>query len=209
MRIQGSPDLHVDRGSTINLTCVISHRWISSLSDQSNANMISLINVTKSIWTCYPSARSRQRTSSGTTMMRWVSSENELNCENGNSSTRLCRTSLHVAGSLWSPRTGARHKAILSSGENHHSLSKTINCKTIPLLPVVRNARPSDSGNYTCKPSIFKTAAVRLHVLTGSTKMSLWTPVRLDLRFISLTLILCNSILTNITCVLHPKWFVV
>ena len=31
----------------------------------------------------------------------------------------------------------------------------------------VRNAGPSDSGNYTCKPSIFKTAAVRLHVLTG------------------------------------------
>ena len=25
VRIQGSPDLHVDRGSTINLTCVISH----------------------------------------------------------------------------------------------------------------------------------------------------------------------------------------
>ena len=31
----------------------------------------------------------------------------------------------------------------------------------------VRNVRRSDSGNYTCKPSIFKTAAVRLHVLTG------------------------------------------
>ena len=25
MRIHGSPDVHVNRGSTINLTCVISH----------------------------------------------------------------------------------------------------------------------------------------------------------------------------------------
>ena len=33
---------------------------------------------------------------------------------------------------------------------------------------IIRNARPSDSGTYTCKPSIFTTAAVRLHVLTGS-----------------------------------------
>ena len=32
---------------------------------------------------------------------------------------------------------------------------------------VIRNARPSDEGNYTCKPSIFKTASVRLYVLDG------------------------------------------
>ena len=62
------------------------------------------------------------------------------------------------------------------------------------LLSIVRNARPSDSGNYTCKPSIFKTAAVRLHVLTGWTKMSSYTylyPLNM--------LIPCNSILTNLS----------
>ena len=32
---------------------------------------------------------------------------------------------------------------------------------------VIQNARPSDEGNYTCKPSIFKTASVRLYVLDG------------------------------------------
>ena len=32
------------------------------------------------------------------------------------SSTRLCRTSLLVVGSPWSPRMGGKHKAILSSG---------------------------------------------------------------------------------------------
>jgi hypothetical protein len=32
---------------------------------------------------------------------------------------------------------------------------------------IIKNARASDSGNYTCKPSIFQTASVRLHVLHG------------------------------------------
>lgn len=32
---------------------------------------------------------------------------------------------------------------------------------------IIKNARASDSGNYTCKPSIFQTATVRLHVLNG------------------------------------------
>ena len=32
---------------------------------------------------------------------------------------------------------------------------------------IIKNAEESDSGNYTCKPSIFKTATVRLHVLNG------------------------------------------
>ena len=32
---------------------------------------------------------------------------------------------------------------------------------------IIKNARGTDSGNYTCKPSIFKTATVRLHVLQG------------------------------------------
>ena len=32
---------------------------------------------------------------------------------------------------------------------------------------VIRNARKSDEGNYTCKPSIFKSAKLRLFVLNG------------------------------------------
>ena len=115
-------------------------------------------------------------------------------------STRLCRTSLHVVESLLSPRMDGRHRAILSSGENsklkiqtfwpmwqlkgylvssiywqNKGQQKYCSQFTSLLLSIVRNARPSDSGNYTCKPSIFKTAAVRLHVLTGWTKMSSYT----------------------------------
>ena len=36
---------------------------------------------------------------------------------------------------------------------------------------VIWNARQSDEGNYTCKPSIFKSATLRLFVLNG--KLSL------------------------------------
>ncbi len=32
---------------------------------------------------------------------------------------------------------------------------------------VIWNARQSDAGNYTCKPSIFKSAKLRLFVLNG------------------------------------------
>ena len=32
---------------------------------------------------------------------------------------------------------------------------------------VIRNARQTDEGNYTCKPSIFKSASVKLYVLDG------------------------------------------
>ena len=32
---------------------------------------------------------------------------------------------------------------------------------------MIRNARKSDEGNYTCKPSIFKLAKLRLFVLNG------------------------------------------
>ena len=32
---------------------------------------------------------------------------------------------------------------------------------------VIRNAREGDEGNYTCKPSIFKSASVRLFVIDG------------------------------------------
>ena len=35
---------------------------------------------------------------------------------------------------------------------------------------VIRNARLSDEGNYTCKPSIFKSAKLRLFVLNGKLK---------------------------------------
>ena len=32
---------------------------------------------------------------------------------------------------------------------------------------VIRNAKQSDEGNYTCKPSIFKSASLRLFVIDG------------------------------------------
>ena len=32
---------------------------------------------------------------------------------------------------------------------------------------VIQNARETDEGNYTCKPSIFKSASVKLYVLDG------------------------------------------
>ena len=32
---------------------------------------------------------------------------------------------------------------------------------------VIRNARQSDEGNYTCKPSIFRSASLRLFVIDG------------------------------------------
>ena len=32
---------------------------------------------------------------------------------------------------------------------------------------VIRNARQTDEGNYTCKPSIFKSASLRLFVIDG------------------------------------------
>ena len=32
---------------------------------------------------------------------------------------------------------------------------------------VIQNAIETDEGNYTCKPSIFKSASVKLYVLDG------------------------------------------
>ena len=92
VRIQGSPDLHVDRGSTINLTCVISHRcrahviftyptnWTNWTKWTNLTKMINFTDLTKPTWVCYHSARSHQHTSSGTTMTRLVSSQYDI-CE--------------------------------------------------------------------------------------------------------------------------------
>lgn len=105
VRIQGSPDLHVDRGSTINLTCVISH------SPEPPAYIF------------------------------WYHNDEVVSYE--------------------SPRGG-----ITVVTENGRETQSHL---------IIRNARPSDSGNYTCKPSIFKTAAVRLHVLTGELPAAMHT----------------------------------
>ena len=103
MRIQGSPDLHVDRGSTINLTCVISHRW----------NSVNLINLMKSSCSPEPPA-----------YIFWYHND-EVGVHRDetfiNFSCRLCRTNLHEAASQLSLRMGGKHKAILSSGKINRS----------------------------------------------------------------------------------------
>ncbi|XP_023329668.1 zwei Ig domain protein zig-8 [Eurytemora carolleeae] len=93
--IQGSPDLHVDRGSMINLTCTISH-------------------------TPEPPA-----------YIFWYHNDQVVAYD--------------------SPRGGIT--VLTENGEDTRSHL------------IIKNARGTDSGNYTCKPSIFKTATVRLHVL--------------------------------------------
>jgi len=105
VRIQGSPDLHVDRGSTINLTCVISH------SPEPPAYIF------------------------------WYLNDEVMAYD--------------------SPRGGI--SVVTENGRETQSHL------------VIRNARPSDEGNYTCKPSIFKTASVRLYVLDGDLPAAMHT----------------------------------
>lgn len=132
VRIQGSPDLHVDRGSTINLTCVISH------SPEPPAYIF------------------------------WYHDNTVVSYE--------------------SPRGG-----ITVVTENGRETQSHL---------IIRNARPSDSGNYTCKPSIFKTAAVRLHVLTGELPAAMHTsgavspgrPFHLTLQLPVLLILLVTSV---------------
>jgi len=95
--IHGSPDLHVNRGSTINLTCVISH-------------------------TPEPPA-----------YIFWYFNDNVMAYD--------------------SPRGGIT--VVTESGEETKSHL------------VIRNARQSDEGNYTCKPSILQSASLRLFVIDG------------------------------------------
>ena len=37
---------------------------------------------------------------------------------------------------------------------------------------VIRNARQSDEGNYTCKPSILQSASLRLFVIDGEIEIN-------------------------------------
>jgi len=97
VRIQGYPDLHVNRGSTINLTCIISH-------------------------TPEPPA-----------YIFWYFNDNVMAYE--------------------SPRGGI--SVVTETGQITQSHL------------VIRNARQTDEGNYTCKPSIFKSASLRLFVIDG------------------------------------------
>lgn len=95
VRISGSPDLHVDSSSMINLTCVISD------SPEPPAYIF------------------------------WYHNDQVVAYD--------------------SPRGGIT--VVTENGEQTRSHL------------IIKNARASDSGNYTCKPSIFQTATVRLHVL--------------------------------------------
>lgn len=95
VRIQGSPDLHVNQDSTINLTCVISY------SPEPPAYVF------------------------------WYHNDEVVSYD--------------------SPRGGIT----VVTEEGHETRSHLI----------IRNARQSDSGKYTCKPSIFSTASVKLYIL--------------------------------------------
>ena len=41
---------------------------------------------------------------------------------------------------------------------------------------VIKKAGPSDSGNYTCKPSIAREASIKVHVLESKSFFRLWGP---------------------------------
>lgn len=105
VRIQGSPDLHVNRGSTINLTCVISH-------------------------TPEPPA-----------YIFWYFNDDVMAYD--------------------SPRGGI--SVVTESGQETKSHL------------VIQNAIETDEGNYTCKPSIFKSASVKLYVLDGDLPAAMHT----------------------------------
>jgi len=105
VRIQGYPDLHVNRGSTINLTCVISH-------------------------TPEPPA-----------YIFWYFNDQVMAYD--------------------SPRGGIT--VVTETGQVTQSHL------------VIRNAREGDEGNYTCKPSIFKSASVRLFVIDGDSPAAMHT----------------------------------
>jgi len=128
VRIQGYPDLHVDRGSTINLTCVISH-------------------------TPEPPA-----------YIFWYFNDNVMAYD--------------------SPRGGI--SVVTESGQETKSHL------------VIRNARPTDEGNYTCKPSIFKSASVKLYVLDGDLPAAMHTSSAMIVQFnlyIIISYILCKTFL--------------
>lgn len=95
VRIQGSPDIHVDQGSVINLTCIISS------------------------------------TPEPPVYVFWYHGEEVVPYDSA----------------------GGRIEVFTSKGR-----------ETTSNL-VIKKAGPSDSGNYTCKPSIAREASIKVHVL--------------------------------------------
>jgi len=126
VRIHGSPDLHVNRGSTINLTCIISH-------------------------TPEPPA-----------YIFWYFNDRVMAYD--------------------SPRGGI--SVVTESGEETKSHL------------VIRDARPGDEGNYTCKPSIFKSASVKLYVLDGDLPAAMHTSASCTPHF-SFSVIILASLFTR------------
>lgn len=113
VRIQGSPDLHVNRGSTINLTCIISD-------------------------TPEPPA-----------YIFWYFNDEVMAYESPRGSITIVT------------ETGQITQSHL----------------------VIWNARQSDEGNYTCKPSIFKSATLRLFVLNGDFPAAMHTSSTVQVSF--------------------------
>ncbi|XP_064094808.1 zwei Ig domain protein zig-8-like [Macrobrachium nipponense] len=103
--IIGSPDMHVDVGSTINLTCIITH------------------------------------SSDPPTYINWFYNQEPLEYD--------------------SPRGGIT--LLTERG------------KTTTGYLLIQNAKPSDTGNYSCSPSNTKPATLRLHVLNGETPAAMQT----------------------------------
>eukprot|EP00093_Oithona_nana_P008945 08945.XXX_417211_404553_1 [CDS] Oithona nana genome sequencing. len=95
VRIQGSPDIHVDQGSVINLTCIISS------------------------------------TPEPPVYVFWYHGDQVVPYDSA----------------------GGRIEVLTSKGRETKSNL------------VIKKAGPSDSGNYTCKPSIAREASIKVHVL--------------------------------------------
>jgi len=95
VRIQGSPDIHVDQGSVINLTCIISSTPVPPV------------------------------------YVFWYHGEKVVPYDSA----------------------GGRIEVFTSKGRETKSNL------------VIKKAGPSDSGNYTCKPSIAREASIKVHVL--------------------------------------------
>ena len=43
---------------------------------------------------------------------------------------------------------------------------------------VVQHAKPTDSGTYSCSPSLGDTVSVNVHVLRGNGTSVIWVPMR-------------------------------
>lgn len=116
VRIQGSPDIHVDQGSVINLTCIISS------------------------------------TPEPPVYVFWYHGEKVL-CLLWKLMSKVSNSSNNHFQVVPYDSAGGRIEVFTSKGRETKSNL------------VIKKAGPSDSGNYTCKPSIAREASIKVHVL--------------------------------------------